>query len=544
MAVVTVVGSGPSGVHFADAVLSQGHEVRLLDVGTPPPETVSPESTLEGLKDALEDPVAYFLGNELEGVIQPDHGAEYYGLPPSKAYVFDGADRLPVSSDGFEPLFSWARGGLAQAWTGGCYPFNEAELRDFPFDFETLAPYYDEVAARIGISGADDDLGRFIPVHAHLDEPLALDRHAQHLLDRYAARRTRLNRMGLYVGRSRVSVLTAGRREPHREPCGYLGRCLWGCPRRSLYTPSMTLQDLRARPRFEYLPGRVVRRFRFDPSGRIEAVVWTEPEGGPEHEEPVDVLALAAGTLSSARIFLESWRDCGRGAARLTGLMDNRQVMVPFLTPARIGHRFEPESYQYNLVAMGLGGARAEEYVHCLVTTLKTALVHPIVQSLPLDLRTASWVFRQIRAALGLVNVNFHDRRRDDCFVELGGGDAAAGATLRIEYRAPADEQPRVGAALGRLTRGLRSLGAVVPPGMTRWRPMGASVHYSGTLPMTRSSGRFTTDASCRSRDFENLWIVDGSTFPFLPAKNLTFTLMANARRIAATAFRGGRVHR
>ena len=37
--------------------------------------------------------------------------------------------------------------------------------------------------------------------------------------------------------------------------------------------------------------------------------------------------------------------------------------------------------------------------------------------------------------------------------------------------------------------------------------------------------------------NFENLWLADGSTFPFLPAKNLTFTLMANASRIAATDF-------
>ena len=40
-----------------------------------------------------------------------------------------------------------------------------------------------------------------------------------------------------------------------------------------------------------------------------------------------------------------------------------------------------------------------------------------------------------------------------------------------------------------------------------------------------------------QSHDFENLYLVDGVTFPFLPAKNLTFTLMANAARIAAESF-------
>jgi choline dehydrogenase-like flavoprotein len=67
---------------------------------------------------------------------------------------------------------------------------------------------------------------------------------------------------------------------------------------------------------------------------------------------------------------------------------------------------------------------------------------------------------------------------------------------------------------------------------------MGASVHYSGTLPMSTSDLPLTTTPDCRSRDFDNLFLVDGSSFPFLPAKNLTFSLMANAARVADNVFK------
>jgi choline dehydrogenase-like flavoprotein len=83
----------------------------------------------------------------------------------------------------------------------------------------------------------------------------------------------------------------------------------------------------------------------------------------------------------------------------------------------------------------------------------------------------------------------------------------------------------------------LRKLGCITPPGMTHVRPIGASVHYTGTLPMTSESAPLTTTADCQSRDFPNLFVVDGSTYPFLPAKNITFTLMANAIRVANAAF-------
>ena len=66
---------------------------------------------------------------------------------------------------------------------------------------------------------------------------------------------------------------------------------------------------------------------------------------------------------------------------------------------------------------------------------------------------------------------------------------------------------------------------------------MGSSVHYAGTLPMSAERRPLTASPECRSHDFENLFLVDGSTFPFLPAKNITFTLMANAIRVADRVF-------
>ncbi len=42
-----------------------------------------------------------------------------------------------------------------------------------------------------------------------------------------------------------------------------------------------------------------------------------------------------------------------------------------------------------------------------------------------------------------------------------------------------------------------------------------------------------SVDAHGRCRELENLLLAGGATFPELPAKNLTFTLMANASRIA-----------
>jgi choline dehydrogenase-like flavoprotein len=102
-----------------------------------------------------------------------------------------------------------------------------------------------------------------------------------------------------------------------------------------------------------------------------------------------------------------------------------------------------------------------------------------------------------------------------------------------IEYADDPAEPARAREAVGIVTRALKALGCLVPPGMTRVLPKGTSVHYTGTLPMSRTPARFGATPDGVSWDFPNLILADGATFPFLPAKNLTYTLMANAARVA-----------
>ena len=529
---VTVVGSGASGVHFALSVLRKGGSVRMLDVGRQARAQVLPDAGVNRLKSELDDPAAYFLGSRYEAALLPGDNDEYYGTPPSKDYVFQHPDGFGHASSGFAPLFSFARGGLAEAWTGGCYPLSEAEIADFPFAYRDLTPHYDEVARRIGITGERDDLARFLPVHDHLLPPLKLDQHSETLMRSYTRVRDRLNGSGAYLGRTRVATLS----QPlgSRQACDYLGRCLWGCPRGALYTPSHTLLECQSYPGFEYIQGIEVSHLRLGPGHRVRAVVGNELDSGIEREFPVERTALAAGALLSTRIFLMTMlRETGQ-RVRLGGLMDNRQVLLPFVNLGMLGQQFSPDSYQYHLLGMGLEPASPRDYVHAQITTLKTALVHPLIQRLPLNLAASTYLFRAVHAALGLVNVNFRDTRRDGNYVELTDDPSPR---LCLRYGASEDEPARIGDAVRRIKMALRSLRCVVPPGMAHVRPMGASVHYAGTLPMSKESAPFTTTEFCQSRDLDNLFVVDGATFPFLPAKNITFTLMANAARVAEAAF-------
>jgi choline dehydrogenase-like flavoprotein len=155
---------------------------------------------------------------------------------------------------------------------------------------------------------------------------------------------------------------------------------------------------------------------------------------------------------------------------------------------------------------------------------------------MPLDMKTSLAIFRNVHAALGLVNINLHDTRRDENWATLEPVSDSP-SKLVIHYASGPRQAEQTRAAMRRVRRVLWELNCVVPPAMTHVRPMGASVHYSGLIPMSDRPAAWTTTKDGRSREFDNLYFADGTTFPFLPAKNLTFTLMANAARVADQAF-------
>jgi len=530
MASYLVVGSGASGVHFAQTMLERGETVEMVDVGFERPRPVLPDATFSTLKDVDEGGTEYFLGEFGEGVVFPSPTAKPYGFPPSKSYVFRRPREVAIEERGFAPLVSHARGGLAEAWTGGSYELRDEELADFPFPATDLRPHYGIVAARIGVTAATDDLRRFSPLTAQYLDPLPMDAHSASLLSRYASRRASLNARGVYMGRSRVAVLSRDLGE--RRHCGELGRCLWGCPRGSLYAPSLTLAQLQRHPNFTYRAGLIVRRALVGSGQEVVGVSAVPAGGGGAVELRARRVVLAAGALATSQIYLQTLEAQGRSGVVLPGLMDNRHVMMPFVNLRRVGADAQLASYQFHMLALGVDTGSWRTDAHGQVSTLKAAAVHPIVQALPFDLRTSLRVFRRIRAALGVANLWLPDTRRNDNVARLQHDDDDR-TRLVLEYGSDGLDLPATRSAISAARGALSALGCIAPAGMTKVLERGSSVHYAGTLPMAHEDREHTTRADGSVRGYDGLFVVDGAGFPWLPAKNLTFTLMANATRIA-----------
>ncbi|MDW8322993.1 MAG: GMC oxidoreductase [Burkholderiales bacterium] len=528
-----VVGGGVAASHAALTLLERGLAVEMWDVGREEPEIPLPGVDFHALKGALDDPVNYFLGTDLQALIPP--GAdELLRYPPARRFLLEPDDPLwPLAEGTFRPRLSLARGGLANGWGANALAFDADDLRGWPIGAADLAPDYATVRSRLPIAGPPaDDLSPWLGTLVPNEPPVPLTATDRWLLARYARVRAGLNRRGVYLGHARMAVRTT---QGAANSCDQCDRCLWGCPRQAIYNPARdTLAACARHPGFTYRPGRLVLRL-IARDGRIVAIRYLDTRTGAMREEACDAVFLAAGAIGSGVIFLNTLAHAGLDlTAESAGLMDTQAVKIPYLALGMLGRPPPQRAFQFNRLNLGLLALEPHppwpRYLHGEVLHLTGLLYHPLIAQLPLPAALASRLFHALRSALGVVTLFFPDRIRPGNRLVLTAAEPLA--RVRAQYSADGDQQALWARSVRRVQRALLRLGCL--PRAPVYAPPGGGIHYAGTIPM--GSGPRCCDAQGRSHLFRNLFIADGAAFPTLPSKSITLNLAAHATRVARLA--------
>ena len=524
---VIVVGSGPGATAAAWPLVEAGVSVLMLDVGNEDTTYAPhiPEASFLDLRREDSSQHRYFLGDEFEGV-PFGHVRVGAQLTPPRQYLARDTDLLtPIRSTTFAPTESLALGGLGGGWGASAVQFTDGDLASFPIRHADLAFNYDAVAARIGISGERDDLLPWYGECAALQPPLLMDDAARQLLNRYQARREKMNGAGLYMGHPRLAVLTKDL--DGRSAQRYHEMEFYAEMEQSVYRPRVTVERMRARAGFTYERPFLVEAFREDAATGFVEVSARNTRDGATARFTGRRLILAAGAMGTARIVLRSF---GRYDTPLP-LVCNAHIYVPCLIPALLG-RVMPDK-RHSLTQAGIifdpdGDGRRVVYVEA--HGYRPLLLFKMAKETPLPVPEGMSMLRDLSGALLILVIEHEDRRtpRKQCLLRRdpsGGPDH-----LEVAYAVDDDQRERELRVERRLRALIRRLGCYP---MRRLDPgPGSSIHYGGPLPMTAEEKELTTTPKGLLRGTRSVYLADGSVFPDLPAKPLTLTLMANADRV------------
>lgn len=408
---IVVIGSGVAGTHAALTLLERGHAVELWDVGVVDAVPPAPDATFHGLKAALPEPETYFLGRNLEAMVPPG-ASELLRYPPSRRFLARSDDPLwPFVERGFAAHASFATGGLANGWGANALAFDDDDMAGWPVSFADMAPAYRVAFNRVPVAGPPEDaLSPYFPGVRASQAPVRTSRADDILLARSTSRTRALARRGVHIGRARLAVVT----DPLRpDACTYCDRCLWGCPRGSIYNPATsTLAACAAYPGFRHLRGRHVVSLITN-ADRVTGLRFLDLAGDTVRDEACDAVFLAAGALQSGAIFLRTLKQAHPDLPpESEALMDTAVVKIPYVLLRALGQPADERAFQFNRLILGLVGSSADwpRYLHGEVLHLTGLIYHPLIEHMPFDSRTASRLFFAMKSALGVVSLFFPDK--------------------------------------------------------------------------------------------------------------------------------------
>jgi choline dehydrogenase-like flavoprotein len=527
---VIVVGSGASATNAVFRLVKDGFSVLMLDVGNVDDRYASliPDAPFSEIRRTQDAQHVYFLGGDFEGV--PFGNIRVGGqLTPPRRYIQRDTDRLtPLKTHGFTGFESLALGGLAAGWGGVAVQYDDVDLAGFPIKHRDLAPHYEAVSARIGISGARDDLLRFYGDCSSLQPPLELDSNAEAILSRYQRIRWRLHRKGLYVGRARLAVLSrdlGARRSQQYHDMDY-----YSDGERSVFRPAFLLEEMRRSPGFTYARPYLVERFRERREADGVEVEALNVGTGERDVFAARRLILSAGTMGTARIVLRSLERYDTPIPIVT----NPGTYVPCIHFAMLGKAAKDR--RHSLTQLGAMLERDREQptrVYAEVHSYRSLLLFKVAKESFLPMREGLRTARELLNAFVILVIHHQDHPSPGKHCILRHGAKGEPDVLEVHF-----EPPDVGTARRQasdekvILRGFRKLGCWP---LSRIRPgSGASLHYAGPLPMTTEERGLTVTPACLLRGTRSVYIADGSVLPYLPAKASTLTLMANADRVGA----------
>jgi hypothetical protein len=528
---VLVIGSGISGAMMARGLLDSGATVAMIDPGADSNlRDRVPDVPFEVLRRTDPHQRSYLIGDNFEGIPAPGVkvGAQ---LTPPRQFIQKGADELlPSESKTFFPLLPVGIGGLGAGWGAACFTFEDEELRRMGLDPDELVPFYQRAAKLAGISADPESeinarLWRDVPCH---QPPLDIDDNAQRILNRHRNNPAALGDRGMTLGRIPMAILSRDLPDQRRAN-PYFDTDFYGDVRKSIYRPAYMIQELRKRPEFTYLGRRLA--IRFDDCGGEVTVTARNLESNAIERHSARRMVLCAGALNSARLALHS---LGLKGVK-TPILCNPYTYMPTVNLSMLGRDARDRRYSMAQLGGSLETAGAKDIYGCFqMYSYRSLLLFKLVKEMPLPPSLGLTVARVLQNSIAIFGIFFADEQQDSKFLSVrdAGGAPDGMPVAQFEYRQTSSEIQKRAHHESIFASGLRALRAIpigkIDPGNA------GSIHYAGTIPLENPfDQRFHANPDSRLEGAPNVYLGDGAPWNFLPAKGLSFTLMANALRIA-----------
>lgn len=515
-----VIGSGPAGVACATALVARGAKVLMLDAGIElEPDRAKVVSELSHQKKP-EWQAAQIAA------VHGDSAADVKALPNKRLFGSDflyreSEDKIPWRTSNVGACPSLGLGGLSNVWGATMLPLRADDMSGWPIQPSDLDEHYRAAAEIMGCAARHDALEELFPLHAANPVALKPSRQAELLLGNLERHRDALRARGWHFGQSRLALRAAD--SPRGPGCVYCGYCMTGCVYGCIYNAAYTVRELQRNANFRYERDVIVTKLRENSDGVVI-------EGFHRvTRQPLTFEArrayLGAGVIPTAQIVLRSQEAFERPLT----LRDSQYFLFPIILARGVRDVRDEALFTLSQVFIELLNPQISRHrIHLQVYTYSETIAAAVSKSLgPLKMFA-----RPLQERLLVVQGYLHS-------------DESAAIQMTLKRDGQADflqlesvlnpETPRAIKRIVRETMGqFRAIGGMAVPPMLQIAQPGRGFHSGGSIPMRAQPSQFESDSLGRPFGWSRIHVVDASVLPAAPSTTITFTVMANAHRIAS----------
>lgn len=520
-----VVGSGCSGAMAAQTLVEAGKQVVMLDVGETNPtyETLVPNKSYLDLRKSDPHQYKYLIGDEAEGVVAGDAGKGAQ-VTPTRSHMLRNTSRLiPLNSDTFSPLESLGYGGLGIGWGLQCWEFSRKELAAAGLDTKRMLQAYETVSKRVGISGTNDSAAPYTLGELKTYQPSpAMDTNMQRIHKQYVSHKQYFDKRGIYLGRTPLALITKDLGS--RKAYAYRDMDFYDDNNLSAWRPWVTVNELKKKPNFTYVNNFLA--IRFSEKDAVATIQGLDTVTKRKVNYNCRKLILATGALGSARVALRSFDSNYKDSLPF---LCNPYTYVPCVQPAMFGRAAEPHKIGFGqLSAFSSEEATQDDTSILTLYSYQSLMLFRIIKQAPLNFNDARPLMQYLSSGLVVTGIQHSDKHTAQKTLRLHkNAGTFTGDELHANYELSRDELTGQHIRETRYIRAMRRTGLYA---LKRMNPgHGSSVHYAGTLPFSDTEKPYHLDSTGRMYGTKNVYVADSSGFKFLPARGLTFSILANA---------------
>ena len=449
-----------------------------------------------------------------------DHNIESLENKDQEELIFDN-ENLPLKKNSltskfkkkFNPLElqeTPSFGGLSNIWGAKCVRILKNQFSNWPITYDELTNYYEECEKIMNVSHFNDELSKEMKIKKDFIDDSKLNLYSNFVKTFLKEKKPSSDYI---VGFTRLAL---------DKNCYKCGNCFFGCPDNYIFSTKHYFKKLIKEKRIDYKQNLSLKKFFINNS-----IIELKFDNNENVKILTKKLFIGAGALQTPKIVMNSLSN-----KKDLNLTESQNFFVPcFYLGKDFNEKQENQTagdatvISKKNIKYNIGNIyyviKYDQKLLRIVLKKKLGLFYKLLPN---------FIIRRIFITSGLISSDHSTYR----------------ATIKKEnlnlniVRNKVNEKRIKFEVFNQLKTLGKNYNFIIFKFFSKFSNFGRSFHMGGSIPMLKNKEMRTsihknlyTNKNGEISNFKNVFIIDSSNFPNIPAGDVSLTIMANALRIA-----------